>query len=184
DIIYSPPPQIGKTFLVGKEMNWWGNALKVMLTRIKPFLTTKYDIVLLDNQNGISANSSNNVVMSDIGILVLRPISYGVTGTIHTFKELYTKLKGFPSGTERKTFLIWNQIPRDPGNKELSASADAIIDRWDAVFRQTGLTPIARIDLNPSFALRMLTIPQNSLLGIFPEIQKKLELICTGMELI
>ncbi|MFX0061024.1 MAG: AAA family ATPase [Candidatus Hermodarchaeota archaeon] len=178
DIIYSPPPQIGKSFLIGKEMSWWADALKVMLTKIKPFLLSKYEMIFLDNQNGISANSSNNIVMSDLGMLVLRPVSYGMTGTTHTFKELYTKLKGFLRDTERKNFLIWNQIPRDFRDNGLNKFADSILDSWDDVFQQIGLKTVARIDFNPTIALRMLELPQKGLLGVFPEIQQVVESIC------
>ncbi len=32
DVIYSPPPEIGKTFLSEKKMNWWVTALRKELT--------------------------------------------------------------------------------------------------------------------------------------------------------
>ncbi|MFX0066338.1 MAG: ParA family protein [Candidatus Hermodarchaeota archaeon] len=184
DIIYSPLPQIGKAFLVGKEMSWWADALKIMLTRIKPFLVSNYNVIFLDNQNGISANSSNNIVMSDMGVLVLRPVSYGMTGTIHTFKELYAKLKGFPAGADRQTFLIWNQVPYDNRNEELNNLAGSIIDRWNSVFEQIGLKTIAHIDFNPTLALQMLEPPSEGILGVFSETQAIIEPICYQMGLV
>ncbi|MFW9928128.1 MAG: tyrosine-protein kinase family protein [Candidatus Thorarchaeota archaeon] len=172
DVIYSPPPEIGKTFLSEKKMNWWVTALKKeLMCRDRWFQELGYDFVMIDNQNGISMNSANNITTSDCGFLVLRPVSYGVSGTTSLIKEMYKTIHGI---RERSDYLIWNQIPRSR-NKELNSKVNKLLEEWDKYFRQIKVDPIAKIYYNSDLSISMLEDPKHSILGVSDFIQNNIK---------
>ena len=178
DVIYSPPPEVGKSFLSEKNANWWVNALKTeMLCRDRWFNELGYDYVILDNQNGISMNSANNITASDIGFLILRPVTYGVSGTTHLVKEMYRTIHGI---RERQDFLIWNQIPRSVDDS-MNEKIDKLLVSWDEYFRQIQVEPIAKIFYNADLSIAMLEEPKDTLIGITEFIQKHIEAVLTNV---
>ncbi|MHA2339469.1 MAG: ParA family protein [Candidatus Hodarchaeales archaeon] len=169
DVIYSPPPEIGKSFLSEKKMNWWVTALRKELTcRDVWFQDLDYDYVIIDNQNGISMNSANNITTSDCGFLVLRPVTYGVSGTSALIKEMYKTIHGI---RERADYLIWNQIPRS-SNKKQNTKVNELLRSWDEYFKQINVDPIAKIYYNADLSISMLEESNKSMLGVSSYIQK------------
>ncbi|MHA2362976.1 MAG: ParA family protein [Candidatus Hodarchaeales archaeon] len=180
DIIYSPPPEVGKSFLAEKTSSWWVRALKRSLTIREIWNNNEidYDFIVLDNQNGINMNSANNITLSDIGFLVLRPVHYGMSGTVHLLREMYATLQDF---REREDYLIWNQIPRADDAK--NAYIDKLLLDWDNFFQEGGLEPIARINYDVELAISMLAMRENKLLGISDNVQNEIDQICKKIHL-
>lgn len=174
DVIYSPPPEIGKSFLSEKNMNWWVTALRKELTcRDVWFQDLDYDYVIIDNQNGISMNSANNITTSDCGFLVLRPVTYGVSGTSALIKEMYRTIHGI---RERVDYLIWNQIPRS-SSKSQNKKVNELLSSWDEYFNQINVNPIAKIYYNADLSISMLEEKVDTLLGVSSYIQKHVKSI-------
>ena len=116
DVIYSPPPEIGKTFLTEKGVDWWGNALRKSIKARETLLfDIGYDWIVFDNQNGVSMNSANNLIVSDVSVLVVRPVSYGIDGTLHLIRELYGT---FREMKRRSDYIVWNQVPQTGQNEQ------------------------------------------------------------------
>ena len=179
DIIYSPAPEIGKSFLAEKNTSWWVQALKRSL-KIREMWQNgeiNYDFIILDNQNGISMNSANNITLSDIGFLILRPVTYGVSGTAHLLREMYATLQDF---RKREDYLIWNQIPRADAQK--NQYVDNLLSNWDDFFKVT-ISPVSRIDYDVELAISMLQHKENELLGITETLQQEIDRICTHINL-
>lgn len=175
DVIYSPPPEIGKDFLQDKSSEWWVNSMKTALqTRSVLLEDLGYDFVVLDNQNGISMNSTNNLALSDISFLVLRPVTYGISGTIHILREMYATLADMK---KRNDYLIWNQVPKTSENAT-NTRVNFIIDTWDDFFKRGGLEGVARIDYNANFSISMLEQQSGVLLGTSEYMQSVVEGIC------
>jgi len=182
DVIYSPAPEIGKSFLTEKNTSWWVQALKRSLC-IREYWQNDpkfdYDFIIIDNQNGISMNSANNITLSDIGFLILRPVTYGVSGTAHLLREMYATLQDF---RKREDYLIWNQIPR-VADEERNRYVDKLLGDWDDFFRVGGLEPISRIEYSDELSISMLQYKENELLGTSDTLQKEIERICSEINL-
>ena len=179
DVVFSPPPEIGKTFLAEKGSSWWVQALKTCLYDKESWFTELgYDFIILDNQNGISMNSANNITISDIGYLILRPVTYGVSGTEHLLREMYLTIQGLRK--KRKDYLIWNQIPKsEKGDTKSDEYVSNTISEWDEYFIEGGLTPISRIYYDAELSISMLKQENDKLIGLSDTIQKELDRIFT-----
>lgn len=175
DVIYSPPPEIGRNFLTEKSSSWWVQALKTCLhDKEKWFEELGYDFILLDNQNGISMNAANNITISDVGFLVLRPVTYGVSGTEHLLREMYSTIQGLRK--RRSDYLIWNQIPKSTDEKK-NKHIQKVISEWDNFFIEGGLTPISRIHYDADLSISMLQQEKGKLLGTSSTLQKEIDKI-------
>ena len=119
-------------------------------------------------------NSANNITISDIGYLILRPVTYGVSGTAHLLREMYSTIQGLRK--KRKDFLIWNQIPKSEEEEKNSFVTD-IISEWDKFFVEGGLTPISRIYYDSELSISMLKQEKDRLLGTSDTIQDELDRI-------
>ena len=181
DVIYSPPPEVGKSFMSEKKMNWWVNALKKeLLCRERWFNELKYDYVLIDNQNGVSLNGANNITVSDVGFIILRPVTYGVSGTTHLVKEMYKTIQGI---RDRKDFLIWNQIPQSSDQKSNERVLSLLKD-WDESFRRIMVEPLAKIFYDPELSISMLEEKPDQLLGVSKSMQEHAESILKLAEIL
>ena len=175
DIVYSPPPEIGRNFLTEKSSSWWVQALKTCLhDKEEWFDKLGYDFIILDNQNGISMNSANNITISDIGFLVLRPVTYGVSGTAHLLREMYSTIQGLRK--KRSDYLIWNQIPKSEDENQNNYISE-VINEWDNFFLEGGLTPISRIYYDADLSISMLKQANKKILGTSDIMQKEIDKI-------
>lgn len=182
DIIYSPPPEIGKNFLSEKTSSWWVQALKTCLYNKESwFEDLNYDYVILDNQNGISMNSANNITISDLGFLILRPVTYGVSGTAHLLREMYSTIQGLRK--KRADYLIWNQIPKSE-NEEQNNYISEILGEWDTFFTEGGLTPISRLYYDADLSISMLKQNDTQVLGVSETFQNEIERMLTKIGII
>ncbi|MFW9914094.1 MAG: ParA family protein [Candidatus Thorarchaeota archaeon] len=162
DVIYSPPPEIGKTFLTEKGVDWWGNALrKSIKAREKILFDMGYDWIVFDNQNGVSMNSANNLIISDVSILVVRPVSYGIDGTLHLIRELYGT---FREMKKRCDYIVWNQVPV-AGREEQDSFVFQLIDEWDEAFGKLSIPSLGRVPYQADLSISMLKLGA----GIFKE---------------
>ena len=181
DVVYSPPPEIGRNFLTEKSSSWWVQALKTCLHDKEDwFNELGYDYIILDNQNGISMNSANNITISDVGFLILRPVTYGVSGTAHLLREMYSTIQGLRK--KRSDYLIWNQIPRSEHDDKNNYISE-IINEWDKFFIEGGLTPISRIYYDADLSISMLKQEEDKLLGTSKDLQKEISRILDQIKL-
>ncbi|MFX1514332.1 MAG: ParA family protein [Promethearchaeota archaeon] len=170
DVIYSPIPQPKRQIMQESDTNWWTAVFERELTCIKQcFKELNYNYVILDNQNGIAMNATNNIGISDLVFLVIRPDSYGISGSEHLVRELYSGLKAYG---KLEYFLIWNQIPRSLDNQQ-NMAVDELIKIKSTFFAEKGIDTIALIDYNPDLAIEMISDTGDSQFqGIFELIQE------------
>lgn len=167
-VVFSPDPEVGKKFLSEKGPLWWVKSLRTTVqSRNIWFEKLGYDYVVLDNQNGLSMNSANNITIADVLLLVLRPITYAVEGTAHLVGELYSTLRSL---WDRKDYLIWNQIPNDP---ELDDVVEEVLQLWTNSFEEKGLTTIAKVYYNQRLAIQMLRNQEGQITGVYDIIQNE-----------
>ncbi|MFX0117167.1 MAG: ParA family protein [Candidatus Hodarchaeota archaeon] len=162
DVIYSPPPEIGKTFLTERGVDWWGNALRKSIKARETLLfDLGYDWIVFDNQNGVSMNSANNLIVSDVSVLVVRPVIYGLDGTLHLIRELYGT---FREMKKRSDYILWNQVPLG-GSEEKDSFVFQLIDEWDEEFRKLAIPSLGRVPYQADLSISMLKLGA----GIFEE---------------
>ncbi|MHA2233054.1 MAG: ParA family protein [Candidatus Hodarchaeales archaeon] len=162
DVVYSPPPEIGKTYLTEKGVDWWGNSLRKSIRARETLLfELGYDWIVFDNQNGVSMNSANNLIVSDVSVLVVRPVSYGIDGTLHLIRELYGT---FREMKKRYDYIVWNQVPL-VGSDEKDSFIFQLIDDWDAEFDKLSIPSLGRVPYQADLSISMLKLGS----GIFEE---------------
>ena len=175
DVIYSPVPQPQRQIIQESDPNWWTTVFERELAcHTQCFDEFNYNFIILDNQNGIAMNATNNIGISDIVYLVIRPDSYGISGSEHLVRELYSGLKAYG---KLNYYLIWNQIPRSTDNQRNKA-VDDLIRRKSIFFAEKGIETIAMIDYDPDLAISMIAESENrQFQGIFEKFQEKIEII-------
>ncbi len=152
DIIFSPPPRIGKNFLGWKADNWWKKALQKAIVAKKELELLGYDLVIIDNQSGTSYNSVNNMVFSEISIMVLRPSNYGLGATESILKEIFNTLKGM---NRRMDYYLWNQVHRVSDQDE-RLLLDQFLEKWDDRLTALGLKKLGSVEYNIKLNLELL----------------------------
>ncbi len=134
-VIYSPSPEIGKSFLSWKSKDFWKDALRATLYAINILKEQGFDIIIFDNQSGTSLNSINNLVIADVSVMVMRPSEYGLGATEALIKNMYNKIQGMKS---RIDYYIWNQL-HHPMNQEEEEIIDSFLKHWDQLLSSYGL---------------------------------------------
>ena len=177
DVMYSPSPQLGKTFLSNKNTSWWTEALKsAFISRHILINELNYEFVIIDNQSGIMMNSVNNLTLGNIVLLVLRPIAFGIDGTEEMVKDIYKTVKNVTKHLwEQKNYLILNQIPYYSNQEGMNTEIDALIEKWIEMFMKEDILTIAKIPYYNDYTVDMLKIPDNKIFGITDFMQKKIE---------
>ena len=185
DVMYSPSPQLGKTFLSNKNASWWTEALKsAFISRHLLINELNYDHIIIDNQSGIMMNSVNNLTLGNIVLLVLRPIAFGVDGTEEMVKDIYQTVKHATKHLwEQKSYLVLNQIPYYIDQTSMNAEIDTLIEQWIAMFMKEDIPTIAKISYYNDFTVDMLKIPENTIFGISEFMQKKVEEIALQLQI-
>lgn len=151
-IIFSPPPKVGKAFLGWQNKSWWKIALKHSLIAKTKLQEKGYEMIIIDNQSGTSYNSLNNLVFSEISIMVLRPASYGLGATEGILKEVFNSLKDMK---ERIDYYLWNQVHVVTAEDEKEL-LENFINKWDERLNDLGLKRLGKIDYNTKLNLSLL----------------------------
>lgn len=159
DIIFSPPPRIGKNFLGWKSDSWWKEALKKAILAKGELQEMGYDLVIIDNQSGTSYNSINNMVFSEISIMVLRPSNYGLGATESVLEEIFRTLKGMK---RRMDYYMWNQVHK-VSNDDEKALLDNFLEKWDNRLTELGLNKLGLVEYNIKLNLELLNDKPNLL---------------------
>ncbi|MCY3412638.1 MAG: ParA family protein [Candidatus Heimdallarchaeota archaeon] len=152
DIILSPPPRIGKAFLGWKSKSWWKDALKKAMLAKQQLKDMGYDLIIIDNQSGTSYNSVNNLVFSELSIMVLRPATYGLGATESILNEVFNTLKGM---TKRSDFYLWNQVHK-VNDEEEKLLLNSFLEKWERRLNQLGLKKLGKVDYNIKLNLELL----------------------------
>ncbi|MFX1251592.1 MAG: ParA family protein [Promethearchaeota archaeon] len=125
-LIYTNPnPRLGLEFL-SLDSKWHARALKKFLDTIDDLNSlpkTKWDFIILDNTPGLDLPAINNLLVSDIALVVLQPNIYGVKGTHFLLRTIYSQTKALKKRTD---YLILNQVPKNDPQK--------IIEKWKQEF--------------------------------------------------
>ncbi|MFX0095596.1 MAG: ParA family protein [Candidatus Hodarchaeota archaeon] len=123
----NPNPRLGEEFL-SLDPNWHARALSRFLDKLDELDNmngNNWDFIILDNTPGLDLPAVNNLLVSDIALLVLQPNIYGVEGTRFLLKAIYSQTKTLK---KRKDFLIFNQVP-------LQAPRETI-EKWKQQFAE------------------------------------------------
>lgn len=172
DIIFTPPPKIGKAFLGWKSNSWWKDALKRSLMAKKQLEQMGYQLIILDNQSGTSYNSLNNLVFSEISIMVLRPAAYGLGATEDILREIFLTLKDMG---ERTDYYLWNQV-HVVQNEEEKRLLDNFLINWDERLHTLGLNKLGKVDYNTHLNLSFLS-EKPDLVELFNLLEDNFDLI-------
>ncbi len=157
DVIFSPSPKVGKNFLGWKSKEWWQHALKRSMIAEQELHQNGYDIIILDNQSGTSLNSVNNMVLADVSVMVIRPVSYGLGAAEQFIGEMYRVLRNMKP---RQDYYIWNQV-QAPTKEPEKIILNRFLDKWDANLSKHGLIHGGRINFNPTLNLGLLSEDTN-----------------------
>ncbi len=171
DVIYSPIPQPKRQILQESDPNWWTKVFERELACKTHFFDEfNYNCVILDNQNGVAMNATNNIGISDVVFLVIRPDTYGISGSEYLVRELYSGLKAYG---KLEFYLIWNQIPRSVDSQRNSA-VDELIQMKSKFFAEKGVETITQIDYDPDLAIKMMSeFKEYQFQGVFDKFQEK-----------
>ncbi|MFX1538077.1 MAG: ParA family protein [Promethearchaeota archaeon] len=125
-LIYTNPnPRLGVEFL-SLDSKWHARALNKFLDTIDDLNSlqkNRWDFIILDNTPGLDFPAINNLLVSDIALVVLQPNIYGVKGTHFLLRAIYSQTKALKKRTD---YLILNQVPKnDP---------KGIIEKWKQEF--------------------------------------------------
>lgn len=145
DVVHSPSPEVGVEFLVEKTKNWYGKAMRRLLKAKKEF--NAYDYVVVDNENGMSYNSTNVLTFSDINIMVVRPVYYGILESINVVEKSYMSLQELGFREKGRDYLVWDQVPSRiiDGQEEWLEKVKGIIKHYNSVFEGLGMPVICEI---------------------------------------
>lgn len=137
-VSYSPTPSFSQEILQA-DAKTHGKYLKRMLAGFKTaHKDLGFDDVVIDNSSGISLPALNFLSSSQKSFLVIRPVRYGVESTYNLINAIYRKLRYTGSKSVRKDFLVWNQVPIQPGSK-LEPRIKRYLDYWTEKFAEVGI---------------------------------------------
>ncbi|MFW9998115.1 MAG: ParA family protein [Candidatus Odinarchaeota archaeon] len=141
NLIFTSPDFSSDDPVFGMDRKWYQEKFKEMVRGLSQ-VANDYDVAIFDTPPGSNFTAINNLVLSDMAILVLRPTRYAVSGTVKLIERIYKKTK-----SSLATFLIWNQIPRVP-------LKDALVE-WEKEFDKHSIDTIARIPCSCNIAFDM-----------------------------
>lgn len=173
DVVYAVNPQLGAGSLSRKAHSFWVNALKVLF-RCRDAWLKNYDYVVIDNQSGVTMNSVNNITVSNIGFLMIRPVLYGVSGTEHMRGEVVQSVKHVTRNLwPRNDYLVWNQVPHDPEDMEMNTEVAEMLEEWAQYFENLpqAISSVAKIHYSPQLACSMMKGHSSAFIGLSEQFQ-------------
>ncbi|MBN2230714.1 MAG: AAA family ATPase, partial [Candidatus Thorarchaeota archaeon] len=139
-VSYAPTPDFSQEILQA-DAKTHGRYLKQILAGIKTAKNDmEFDEIIIDNSSGISLAAINFLSCSTRSVLVIRPVRYGVETTFNIINAIYRKLKYSGSGSVRKDFLVWNQVPIQEGSV-LEPRIKKYLDYWTDKFAAADIAP-------------------------------------------
>ena len=111
-----------------------------------------YRCIIIDSQSGTSYNSLNNLVFSNVSVMVLRPAGYGLGATEGILKEIFGTLRDM---SDRKDFYLWTQVHEGKTDDEKKMLAD-FLDYWDNRLYNLSLTKLGTIRYDNELHLHLL----------------------------
>ena len=186
DIIFSPPPQLGKKFLSSKSTTWWSDAMKILFKSRDILLNDLgYDYIIIDNQSGIMFNSINNLILANITFLVVRPSKYEIDSIRDLLANVYQTVKSVSSNLWYKNeYILWNQIPFHENSDELNQNIENILDEWEMELQNYSITSLCKFPFLLNFASDMIKIGydtnKSSIITDF--FQEKITEICNHID--
>ncbi|MHA1995684.1 MAG: tyrosine-protein kinase family protein [Candidatus Hodarchaeales archaeon] len=106
--------------IMGSDQEWFLDLLGRMLKDLKA-LEKVYKYVIFDSPPGWHMNLVNLITLSNKAILILRPNSYEVNGTMRLLEILYKRAK---PRLGLDVYLVFNQVPEVDMVKDLEQWAD------------------------------------------------------------
>ena len=138
-VSYAPSPSFGEE-IIRADVATHGRYLKRLLEGIEVAREKMgFDKIVIDNSSGITLPAINHLSCSDRSVIALRPVRYGVESTYALIDTIYKKLRYVGSGSVRKDFIAWNQVP---------VNKDSVIDprvgdylgHWTEKFADAGIS--------------------------------------------
>jgi len=143
-IVFTNPDFSSDDPVFSIDRKWHQEKLKIFIRGLSQ-VEKDYDHVIFDTPSGSSYNVINNLIMSDVALIILRPNRYAISGTFKLINRVYKKTK---SDESLSKFLVWNQVPLVPFK-------DVLIE-WEKQFRERyGLETLAQIPCSCNIAYEM-----------------------------
>ncbi len=114
-----------------------------------------FDWVIFDNSSGISLPAINQLSCSNMSVIVLRPVRYGIESTHTHLDTIYRKLRYAGGSSPREDFLIWNQVPTTDGLVS-DPRVTEYLEHWNARFEEAGIRCAATIPYLQEIVIAMM----------------------------
>ncbi|MHA2330825.1 MAG: ParA family protein [Candidatus Hodarchaeales archaeon] len=142
-IISTSPDFSSDDPVFGLDRKWHQEKFKLLIRGLSQ-VAESYDFAIFDTPPGANFTAINNLVLSDVALIVLRPNKYAVSGTHKLIERVYRKTK---SDTALGKYIVWNQIPRVP-------LRDTLVD-WEREFDNESIKTVAKIPCSCNIAFDM-----------------------------
>jgi len=129
--------------IFGSDQKWFISTLQRMTDDLEA-LKERYNFVIFDSPPGWHMIVINLIMMCDKAILILRPNSYAVSGTMKLIETVYKRAKAL---SYMGMFVLFNQVP------EINMSAD--LKRWTEQFQKEGVKYAGNIACSCETAYQM-----------------------------
>jgi MinD-like ATPase involved in chromosome partitioning or flagellar assembly len=138
-VSYAPPPSFGEE-IIRADVATHGRYLKRLNEGIDVAREKMgFDKIVIDNSSGITLPAINHLSCSDRSVIALRPVRYGVESTYDLIDTIYKKLRYVGSGSVRKDFIAWNQVPINKDD-EIDPRVGDYLGKWTKKFSDSGIS--------------------------------------------
>lgn len=155
-VSYAPPPSFGEEILRA-DVATHGRYLKRLLEGIEIAQEDMgFDKIVIDNSSGVTLPAINHLSCSNQSVIVLRPVRYGVESTYDLIDTIYKKLRYVDTGTIRRDFIVWNQVPTID-HSSLDPRVEEYLNYWTRKFNDSEITHAATIPYISAVVTAMIT---------------------------
>ena len=138
-VSYAPPPSFGEE-IIRADVATHGRYLKRLHEGIDVARKDMdFQRIVIDNSSGISLPAINHLSCSDMSVITLRPVRYGVESTYSLIDTIYKKLRYLDSGEVRQDFLLWNQVPTNKDSM-IDPRVGDYLAHWTEKFKEAGIS--------------------------------------------
>ncbi|MHA2329546.1 MAG: ParA family protein [Candidatus Hodarchaeales archaeon] len=142
------------------------------LSMQKKWLTSNYDLIILDTQPGYTIELLNSILIADVAVLLTRLDADTVEKTIDMYNRVYSQFKN------KRMILIQNQVPTPIdkySNLGVDSDVEQALQRWHTFVKDKELLTIPLKNEVAFLLSRSRIAPLNSV--FMQHIQKIAELV-------
>ncbi|TFG30294.1 hypothetical protein EU527_14665 [Candidatus Thorarchaeota archaeon] len=155
-VSYAPAPNFGEEILRA-DVATHGRYLKKLLEGISIAKGDMgFDKIVIDNSNGVTLPAINHLSSSNLSVIVLRPVRYGAESTYSLIDTIYKKLRYVDSGSTRRDFIVWNQVPTNE-DSSFDPRVEEYLNYWIQKFKDSEIMHAATIPYISAVVTAMIT---------------------------